>query len=152
MDNGGTCVKVFFEILWSLFSWFKYPTIMLVALAILFFILIYINVFIGLLQGKRFKKGVRKRVKRPSIFRRLFIDLPKQISLDMFDRNPEAFTYKGLVIFEGIQGSGKSIAMCKYAMDIQEEFEKTKCLSNLHYAGEDKGLKHWKQLIDFENR
>lgn len=144
-------MKIFFEIMWGLFSWLKVPIILLVALVVLFFVLVYINVFIGLLQGKRFKKGQHNRIKKRSILKRLFLDLPRRVSDDMFNRDPEAFGYKGMIIFEGRQGEGKSIAMCQFAMTMQEEYPKAKCISNLAYKYEDDVLNNWRKLIDYEN-
>lgn len=144
-------MKIFFEIMWALVSWLKYPIILVVALVLLFFTLVYINVFIGLLQGKRFKKGQHNKVKKRSVFRRLFIDLPKRVSLDMFDRDPESFRYKGMIIFEGRQGEGKSIAMCHFAREMQQEYPKAKCISNLAYKYENDVLNDWRKLIDYEN-
>lgn len=144
-------MKIFFEIMWALVSWLKYPIILVVALVLLFFTLVYINVFIGLLQGKRFKKGQHNKIKKRSVFRRLFIDLPKRVSLDMFDRDPETFRYKGMIIFEGRQGEGKSIAMCHFAREMQQEYPKAKCISNLAYKYENDVLNDWRKLIDYEN-
>lgn len=144
-------MKIFFEIMWAFISWLKYPLILIFALFILFYSLVYINIFIGLLQGKRFKKGEHHKVKKRSIFKRLFIDLPYRVSEDMFARDPEAFRYKGMIIFEGRQGEGKSIAMCQYAMTMQEEYPKAKCISNLGYVYEDNRLDNWRKLIDYNN-
>ena len=144
-------MKIFFTILFSLFSWLKIPLIMLVSLVILFFVLVYTFVIIKLIKGRRFKKGEHYKRKKVSIFKRLFIDLPNQVSEDMFDRDPEAFRYKGLIIFEGIQGSGKTIALVRETMDMQYEYPKCKCISNLGYSNEDKSLVHWSQLIKYTN-
>lgn len=144
-------MKIFFEIMWALISWLKYPIILLVALVVLFFVLVYINVFIGLLKGKRFKKGQHNKVRKRSVFRRLFMDLPHQVSDDMFNRDPEQFRYKGMIIFEGRQGEGKSIAMCQFAMQMQKEYPKSKCISNLGYSYENDVLDDWIKLIDYEN-
>ncbi len=144
-------MKIFLEILWALISCFKCPIIFILALFILFYVLVYINIFIGLLKGKRFKKGKNYKVKKRSIFRRLFIDLPKRVADDMFNRDPEEFRYKGVVIFEGRQGRGKIIAMCQYAREMQKQYPKVKCMSNLDYRYENKPLKDWRNLINYSN-
>lgn len=144
-------MKIFLQIMWALISWLKYPIILVVALVVLFFTLVYINVFIGLLQGKRFKKGQHNKIKKRSAFKKLFIDLPKQVSEDMFNRDPEQFRHKGMIIFEGRQGEGKSIAMCHFAREMQQEYPKSKCISNLAYKYEDGPLNDWRKLIDYEN-
>lgn len=137
--------------MWALISWLKYPILFVIFLIVLFFVLVYINIFIGLLKGKRFKKGVHNRVKKRSFFRRLFVDFPHRVSDDMFDRDPEAFRHKGVVIFEGRQGYGKTIAMCQFAREMQKEYPKAMCISNLDYKWENATLKNWRKLIDYTN-
>lgn len=144
-------MKLFFEIMWAFLSWLKYPIYIGIGLYVIFFILIYINVLVGLLQGKRFKKSKRKKVKKPSIFRRLFINLPYRIADDMFNRDPDEFGYKGLVIFEGRQGNGKTIAMMEFARRMQEEYEEVKCLCNIDYTGQDEELDDWRKLVEYNN-
>ncbi len=144
-------MKIFFEILWAFISWLKYPIIISVIIITLFFILIYFNVGLDYLKGRRFKEGFRPKVKKHSIFKRLFIDLPKRISDDMYERDPEQFAYKGLVIFEGRQGNGKTIAMIEFARNMQKEFPKAKCLSNLNYKYQDEELNDWTKLVDYTN-
>lgn len=144
-------MKIFFNIMFAFLNWLKYPLILVFAIIALFFILIYLNVILGLLKGKRFKKGKHKKVKKRSMFRRLFIDLPHRVSEDMFDKNPEAFGYHGVIIFEGRQGRGKSISMIEFARRMQEEYPKAKCICNISYSGEDAKLDDWRRLIDYIN-
>lgn len=144
-------MKIFFEIIWALLSWLRYPILFIFSLILLFFVLVYINVFIGLLQGKRFKKGAHNRTKKRSVFNRLFFDLPKRVSDDMFERDPEEFKYKGLVIFEGRQGRGKTIAMIEFAGRMQKEYPMSKCLCNIGYENRDEKLDDWHKLIDYNN-
>lgn len=144
-------MEIFLQIMWAFVCWLKIPIIIVFSLIALFFILVYINVGIGLLQGKRFKKGSHVRVKKPSVFKRLFIDLPHRVSEDMFDRDPDAFGYKGLIIFEGRQGRGKTIAMCQFARQMQQEYPRAKCLSNLDFKFEDYELDDWTKLVDYTN-
>lgn len=144
-------MKIVFNIFFAFIAWLKYPIFIVLSFIILFFILVYINVFIGLLQGKRFKKGGYHKLKKKSIFRRLFIDLPYRIAEDMFNRDPDEFRYQGVIIFEGRQGRGKTIAMMEYARHMQQEYPDCKCLCNINYTGQDEELDHWKKLVDFTN-
>lgn len=144
-------MQIFFQIVWAFVNWLKYPILFILAMITLFFILVYLNVFIGLLQGKRFKKGEHNKPKKRSLFKRLFIDLPKRISDDMFAKNPEEFKYQGVVIFEGRQGRGKTIAMMQFAREMQKEYPKSKCLCNIAYSNQDEELDHWSKLIDYKN-
>lgn len=61
------------------------------------------------------------------------------------------FGYKGLVIFEGRQGSGKTISMIQFARQMQEEYPRVKCITNLGYTKQDDELNHWKKLTDYSN-
>lgn len=144
-------MSIFFQIMWAFIEWLKYPIIFCIILCVIFFILIYINIIIGLFKGKRFIKGEHKKIKKRSILRRLFIDLPYRISDDMFSRDPETFRHQGCIIFEGRQGRGKTIAMIQFAREMQKEYPKAKCLSNLFYKNQDEELDHWSKLVDFTN-
>lgn len=144
-------VKIFFEIIWAFIEWLKYPIIICISIIAIFFILIYINIGLGILKGKRFKKGSYHKVKEHSIFRRLFIDLPYRISEDMFNKDPDVFRYQGVIIFEGRQGRGKTIAMCQLARKMQQEYPFSKCLSNLNYKNQDNELDDWKKLVNYKN-
>lgn len=143
--------KIMLNMFASIFSFLKYPIFVLIGIVVLFYLLIFINVIIGLFKGKRFKKGCYRKVKEHSFFRKIFIDLPHQYSEDMFNKDPDAFGYKGLIIFEGRQGSGKTSSMIQFARKMQEEYPKAKCITNLGYAKQDDELNHWKKLTDYKN-
>ena len=135
----------------SLFVFLKYPLYIALVIIIFFYILVFINILIGFVRGKRFKKGEHNKVKKKSIIRRILIDLPKQFVNDMFEKDPEFFKYQGMIIFEGRQGNGKTISMIEYARRMQKEYPKAKCLSNLNYKYQDFELDHWKKLVDLKN-
>lgn len=84
-----------FDILWKMllviFDFLKYPILIVVGIVVLFYLLIFVNVIIGLFKGKRFKKGVRRNIKKHGFLRKIFIDLPHQYSEDMFNKDPDAF-------------------------------------------------------------
>lgn len=61
------------------------------------------------------------------------------------------FGYKGLVIFEGRQGSGKTISMIQFARQMQQEYPRSKCITNLGYTKQDDELNHWRKLTDYSN-
>ena len=133
-------LSMFFEILLGFFSWLKYPIYFIVGVVALFYLLVFINVIIGFIKGKRFKKGSRRFVKKHSFLRKIFID-----------KDPDAFGYKGMIIFEGRQGNGKTISMVEFARHMQKEFPRAKCITNLHYTQENDELDHWIKLTDYTN-
>ena len=136
--------KVFFDML-------KYPIIAIIIAIAIFYLLILINIFIEYCKGKRFDKGTHKRVKQRTFIQKIFIDLPHRIALDKFNRKADFFKYQGMIIYEGRQGEGKTIAMIHDAMQMQEEYPKSKCLSNLEYKKQDDTLDDWHKLVDYKN-
>lgn len=130
-------LDMFFGVFSGLWTLFKYPIYLILIGMGIFLVLVIINIIIELLKGKRFKKGKHKRVKKKSIFRRIFIDCPHQFVLDLLKKDPDFFKYQGVIIFEGRQGAGKTISMIEYAMRMQEEYPLAKCCSNLGYIHED---------------
>lgn len=147
-----TISKSFFEVFLSILNIFKLP-LLLIAIFILFFILIIItNIIIGLLKGKRFKKGTSfTKQKKRGFLQKILIDLPKRIVDDMFAKNPDFFPYKGLIIFEGRQGNGKTISAIQFARQMQREYKKVKCMTNLNYKYQDDDMDHWSKLINYKN-
>ena len=140
-----------FEVLKMIVTLLKYPFYFILIVLALFSFLCAINICIGFLHGKRFKKGNHKIIKKKSIFRRIFIDLPKQFVDDLFERNPEFFRYQGLIIFEGRQGSGKTMSMVEFAMRMKEEYPLSKLTTNFGLKDQDKELKDWRMLMDYKN-
>ena len=137
-----------FKLIWKLI---QIPLFLFGILVAAFLIALAIAVVIGLIQGKRFKKGEHYAEKKLGFFYRLFVMAPRQYAADLFNRDPEFFKYQGCVVFTGRQGMGKTIAMVEQTMRIQKEYPKCKVISNCAYKYQDAELKHWKQLIDFKN-
>lgn len=144
-------LKGFFDVFILFFNFLKYPIFICFGIMILFYLCIIFFIVLGLVKGKRFKKGLHNKIKKRNFFLKIFVDLPKQIAEDRFAKNPEYFNHSGLIIFEGRQGRGKTIAMCQCAMTMQQEYPKSLCLSNLSYKFQDVELDDWHKLIDFKN-
>lgn len=137
-------IKVFIEFL-------KYPLYIILFLLTIFIISCTFFFCLNLIKGKRLKKGEHYLVKKPGLLKKLFILMPRQYVDDIFDREPDFFRHQGLVIFEGRQGSGKTISMVKFISEMQEEYPLAKCITNFAYKNEDDKLKTWKMLIDYKN-
>lgn len=144
-------LKGFLDVFILFFNFLKYPIFICFGIMILFYLCIIFFIVLGLVKGKRFKKGLHNKIKKRNFFLKIFVDLPKQIAEDRFAKNPEYFNHSGLIIFEGRQGRGKTIAMCQCAMTMQQEYPKSLCLSNLSYKFQDVELDDWHKLIDFKN-
>lgn len=145
-------MQIFLTILNAILNFLKIPIIILFSFIALFYLLVFINIIIQFIKGRRFKKSSTVHKKRKKSFlKRIFIDLPYQYVQDLFDRDPESFGYKGCVIFEGRQGAGKTIAAIQFAREMQYEFVLAKCIDNLDYKKHNEALNHWRQLIDYSN-
>lgn len=124
----------------------------------LFFLCLGVSISIyalaDFISGKRIKKSkeiVHVPQKNVSLFRKIFLDFPRQFITDLEERDPAFFPYQGCVIFCGRQGSGKTISMVEYIMRMQKEYPKSKVITNLAYVHEDDILNDWKPLITYKN-
>lgn len=137
-------IKVFVDFL-------KYPLYFVLICILLILISCAFYYVRGLLKGKRVPKGNRRRLRKPSLLEKIFVLMPKQYIDDLFSRPADFFPYQGMIIFEGRQGSGKTISMVRYMKDMQYEFPDALCTTNLAYTDENKPLKTWTMLIDYKN-
>jgi len=144
-------IKSVIDSFYIFFEWFKFPIFLILCIILTFSILISIDLFLLFKSGKRFNKSSIKKIKPRNFFEKLFIDFPKIYAQDLIDFNPEHFKYKGMVIFEGRQGYGKTISALEYAMRMQLEFPLAKCITNVGYTMQNDELKHWKQLTSYNN-
>lgn len=136
------------EALWTILKWFLVPA------AVLFAVIgfrVTISVWVAYAKGERRPAGEHKRVKQPGLLKKLFILFPRQFAQDFFSRPADWFTYQGVIIYTGRQGSGKTVAMVEQTLRMQHEFPSCKCISNLNYAYQDEELTDWHQLIEYKN-
>lgn len=141
-------MKSMFFALWNIF---KYPVYVALALAGAF-ILTCICQFIYLYaKGHRPIKGQHNVLKKTPFLKKFLVLLPRQFVLDRFMTNPQNFGYRGLHIFCGEQGSGKTIAMVEFMRRMQLEYPCAKCITNFGYKYQDAELRNWKQLLEYNN-
>lgn len=136
------------NILWSILKWVLIP-------AAVFFSIIGVrvtfSVFLAWAKGSRRPLGKHRRVKKPGFLWRLFVQFPRQYAKDFFSRPMDWFTYQGVIVFTGRQGSGKTVALVEQTLRMQHEFPNCKCISNMAYAHQDEELDDWRQLIEYKN-
>ena len=144
--------KAFKDMFIAFFSWLKIPIFIILFIIGLFYLLVFFNILFGLIKGKRFNKAISyQRQKKTNFLKKLFFDLPKRISDDMFKKNPDMFSHHGMIIFEGRQGQGKTISAIQYAREMQREYTLSKCITNVGYKYQNDELNHWSQLVDYVN-
>lgn len=140
---------------WSVFKFFidllKYPFYFCCICLLIILISCAFYYLKNFAQGRRVPVGNRRKLRKPSLLKKIFILMPKQFIEDLFNRPADFFPYQGMIIFEGRQGSGKTISMVRYMKDMQYEYPDAKCTTNLAYTDENKPLKTWSMLIDYKN-
>ena len=145
-------IDVFASIISSIFSIFKIPLIIFLSLILLLVVLVIFNCFLLYFKGIRIKKSVsRTMTKKRGILKRIFVDFTKRYAKDIMTADYDRFPYKGIVVFTGRQGNGKTIAMTEFIKRMSSEYELSKVITNFDLSVEDDVLVHWKQLVDYSN-
>lgn len=85
------------------------------------------------------------------LWKKIFVAAPKQFILDIANRPLNFFPGHGMIIFEGRQGAGKTSSMVYYISRLQAQYPHLKVITNFAYAKQDKDLRHWKQLVHYNN-
>ena len=91
-------------------------------------------------KGNRHRNG--EKIKRKKPINDLLFELPKQIGKDIARKDLNRFPKQGLIVFEGRQGSGKTISMVKYATDLKKQYNDLYIAGNLKYKYSEKLLKN----------
>lgn len=89
--------------------------------------------------------------RRTSMIRQILVDVPRRYMLDMFEREPGYFYPRGIHMFCGEQGAGKTIACVEMMIRLQKQYPLSKVISNFGLASEDDELERWQQLLDYTN-
>lgn len=139
-------------ILKAIFGTLKIPLLIIFSIMAYYMIMQFIYIFIEM--KKRGQKKLSKqnaKPKQPNILKRLFIMIPKQMAIDRVNMPDHYFKPQGFIIYEGEQGSGKTVALVRDTLLLQEQYPKCKVLSNLGYEYANERLHHWRQLINYKN-
>lgn len=98
----------------------------------------------------RVKKG-GSNYKKPSVLKRLLLQFPERLSLDIYARDPYEFREYGLHMFCGEQGSGKTTAMVHLLNMISAKYPQSKVRTNMDYIDQVAPIAHWKDLVENDN-
>lgn len=117
-----------------------------------FILSVFINyIYLRYVKKIKRKKGSLGRLKKHSILRRIYIDFPYRLLKDFFERDPEEFREFGVRFICGEQGSGKTVFLTKYLLDLKKKYPKLKIQTNYNYKYEDNSITHWKDLVERSN-
>lgn len=142
-------IKTMVEIIWKLLQW----PVIIAGIILVIFLLLYFAwvIYFKYIKKMKKKKGQRYKVKKDKLIKKIFYDTPRRMALDYMNRDPEDFQEKGLILYTGNQGGGKTSTMIRDTRILQTEYPKLKVMSNLKYKFQDEELKDWKQMLNFKN-
>lgn len=89
--------------------------------------------------------------KRSPMIKQLLFDVPRRYMLDMFNREPDYFYPRGIHMFCGEQGCGKTAAAAEMMLRLQKQYPKAKCITNFGLETENDSLTAWQQLLTYSN-
>lgn len=95
-------------------------------------------------------RGVR-RFKRSGLLRQLLIEVPRRYTLDRLEREPGTFDPRGIHVFCGAQGCGKTISAVEMILRMQYQYPMSQTITNFALETEDDDLVDWRQLLEFNN-
>ena len=83
------------------------------------------------------------------LLKKIFYLFPKMFVHDLFTLNPDAFPMDktGLVIFEGAQGSGKSVGAVWYLDYLKKNYPKLQITSNIGLSFADTRFDDWQDIV-----
>lgn len=131
------------NIFWSFVGFvFGGAFVFLIAFILFFFFRYRINPF----KVRAFYLALLKIKFRP-------YDLMRWWLWDYLTRKNRAGQFKkfGFSIFVGRQGAGKTVSMVQYLNDMKLQYPKCKICTNFYYAGADKRMTSWRDLITYRN-
>lgn len=86
-----------------------------------------------------------------NFFVRLFWDLPKRFVLDRLTQDPDRYNNTAIIIFEGEQGSGKTIAAVQYIYEELRKYPLAQFSANIDVKGQTCLLEGLEQIIESDN-
>ena len=91
------------------------------------------------------------RIKKTGVLKQIFYEVPRRYIADLYSREPGFFAPKGIHMFCGEQGSGKTIAAVELMTRLQKMYPLAKTITNFGLTTEDDDLSDWRQLLDYTN-
>lgn len=127
------------------------------AFAFAAFLGIFILLCLGWSLWFRYRYGMKRPlftyrpVKRPGLLRQLLWDVPRRYVLDRLQREPDTFIPRGIHVFCGEQGCGKTISAVEMILRMQYQFPKSRTITNFAVETEDDELVDWRDLLEYNN-
>lgn len=145
-------LDMFFKVLsgiWDFAKLLVYPCVVFVAL---FFLLCAVHFFYFVVIKKQpLPKSGQVKQRRCGILKSLLFDVPRRYVLDRLSREEGYFYPRGIHMFCGEQGSGKTTACTEMMLRLHSQYPQSKMITNYGVKGEDDELDDWHKLLDYTN-
>lgn len=89
--------------------------------------------------------------KRDGMFKQILVTIPRRYMMDRFEREPDRFKPRGIHMFCGEQGCGKTMACVEMMLRLQKMYPKAKMITNFGVTTENDQLEMWQQLLTYTN-
>lgn len=89
--------------------------------------------------------------RKRNFFIRLFWDFPKRFVLDLLTLDPDRYKNTAIIIFEGEQGSGKTIAAVQYIYEELRKYPLAQFSANIDVIGQSSLLEDIDQILATDN-
>lgn len=143
--------KYFFVFFEFVFALLKYLLVPMAVAAALFAILCGVWYFVFRFKGLELPPSGTVRVKKKGMLWQIFFEVPRRYMLDIFSREPGYFCPRGIHIFCGEQGCGKTIGAVEMMLRLKKMYPAAKMTSNFGLSNEDAPLDRWQMLLDYTN-
>lgn len=118
--------------------------------AVVFFLLCGFWFFRLKKQGYVYQPSGQVPQKKVGLIRKL-LQIPRRYMLDLYEREPGYFYPRGIHMFCGEQGSGKTISAVEMMLRLRKQYPMSKMITNFAVEGEDDALDEWQQLLTYTN-
>lgn len=137
----------------SMFAELIGQALLILLVAVTPIVLICVTVFtVRYIKGERVPKRIKPPTyQRRSVLLRLFWDLPNRIVSDIYTQNPDRYKDTGIIIFEGEQGSGKTIAAVEYIFTQMQKYPCAQFNANIDVKGQTELLDGLEKIINSDN-
>lgn len=94
---------------------------------------------------------IHNKPQKDNLLKTIFFKFPLRLGADIANANPNKFRYQGCIIFEGMQGSGKTSSMVKQAREYLKEYPMCRLASNIAIRGQDTQIKNGTDILKTNN-
>ena len=112
------------------------------------FLYLFLDTCFYLFKFRNLRKNTeRVRFKESSWFYKIFSLFPRSFAFELITRDPNDFKDTGLILFEGVQGAGKTMAMTHYCNLLKARYPDLIICSNYGLLLEDFNLDSWEPIV-----